>query len=178
MPDSLWPHGLQHTSLLCPSPSHGVCTNSCPSSQWCHPTISSSATPFCCLQSVPSSRSFPWVSSSHPVAKVLELQLQQQSFQRVFRVDFLKGWLVWYPCSARDSQESSPAPQFPSISSLALSLLYVPTLTLYMTTGKTHSVKPINSFSHYASWGESFPSPPVFMPGKSYSNPTPHPPAD
>ena len=155
-----------------------VYSNSCRLSQWCHPTISSSATPFCCLQSVPSSRSFPWVSSSHPVAKVLELQLQQQSFQRVFKVDFLKGWLVWSPCSRGDSQESSPESQFKSISSLALSLLYVPTLTLYMTTGKTHSVKPINSFSHYASWGESFPSPPVFMPGKSYSNPTPHPPAD
>ena len=49
------------------------------------------------------------------MAKVLELQ--HQSFQRVFRVDFLKDWLVWTPCFPRDSQESSPAPQFESISS-------------------------------------------------------------
>ena len=43
--DSLWPHGLQHTRLPCPSPSPGVCSNSCPLNQWCHPTISSSVTP-------------------------------------------------------------------------------------------------------------------------------------
>ena len=53
---------------------------------------------------------FPVISSSHHVAKVLELQLQHQSFQWLFRVDFLKGWLVWYPCSPRGSQESSPTP--------------------------------------------------------------------
>ena len=51
MSDSLWPHGLQHTRLPCPSPSLGVCLNSCPSSQWCHPTISSSVAPFSCPQS-------------------------------------------------------------------------------------------------------------------------------
>ena len=44
--NSLWPHGLQHASLPCPSPSHGACSNSCPLSQWCHPTISSSVVPF------------------------------------------------------------------------------------------------------------------------------------
>ena len=55
----LWPHGLQHTRLNCPSPSPRVCTNSCPSSRWCHPTSSSSATLFSsCLQSFPASQSF------------------------------------------------------------------------------------------------------------------------
>ena len=53
---------------------------------------------------------FQWVDSSHQVAKVLELQLQHQSFQWIFRVDFLEDWLVWSPCSPRDSQESSPTP--------------------------------------------------------------------
>ena len=48
MSDSLWPHGLQHARLPCPSPSPGVCTNSCSLTQWCHPTISSSVTPFFC----------------------------------------------------------------------------------------------------------------------------------
>ena len=58
MSDSLWPHGLQHTRLPCPSPSPGVCSDSCPSSQWCHPTISSSVVPFpSCLQSFPASGS-------------------------------------------------------------------------------------------------------------------------
>ena len=51
---------------------------------------------------------FQCVNSSHQVAKVLELQLQHHSFQWIFRVDFLKDWLVWSPCSPRDSQESSP----------------------------------------------------------------------
>ena len=60
MPDSLWPHGLQHTRPPCPSPIPGVYSNSCPLSWWCHPTISSSVIPFSsCLQSLPASGSFP-----------------------------------------------------------------------------------------------------------------------
>ena len=55
-----------------------------------------------------------WVSSPHQVAKILGLQLQHQSFQWIFKVDFLYDWLVWSPCSPRDSQESSPTPQFES----------------------------------------------------------------
>ena len=57
--DSLWPHGLQHARLPCPSPKPGACSNSCLSSRWCHPTISSSVVPFFCLQSFPASGSFP-----------------------------------------------------------------------------------------------------------------------
>ena len=57
--DSLWPHGLQHTRLPCPSPTLGAYSNSCPSSQWCHPTITSSFGPFSSrLQSFPASGSF------------------------------------------------------------------------------------------------------------------------
>ena len=60
MSDSLWPHGLQHARLPCPSPTPRACSNSCPLSQWCHPTISSSVVPFSsCLQSFPASGSFP-----------------------------------------------------------------------------------------------------------------------
>ena len=59
MPNSLQPHGLQHASLTCPSPSPRVHSNSCPSSRWCHPAISSSVVPFSsCLQSFPASGSF------------------------------------------------------------------------------------------------------------------------
>ena len=71
------------------------------------------------------------------MAKVLKLQLQHQSCQWIFRVDFLYDWLVWSLCSPRDSQESSPTWQFKSINSSALSRLYGPTFTSYMTTGKT-----------------------------------------
>ena len=59
MSDSLWPHGLQHTRLPCPSPTPKACSNSCPLSQWSHPTISSSVIPFSCLQSFLASGSFP-----------------------------------------------------------------------------------------------------------------------
>ena len=76
--DSLQPHGLQYARLPCPSLSPRVCSNSCPLSQWCYPSISPSVTPFSsCLQSFPASGSFPmswlfaWGSQS-----ILELQLQ------------------------------------------------------------------------------------------------------
>ena len=60
---SLWPHGLQHARLTYPSPSPRACSKSCPLSQWCHPTISSSVIPFSsCLQSFPASGSFPIMS--------------------------------------------------------------------------------------------------------------------
>ena len=72
---------------------------------------------------------FQWVSSSHQVANGLEFQLQHQSFQWIVIVDFLKDRLVGCPCNARDSQESSPAPQFQSINLSVLCLLCGPPLT-------------------------------------------------
>ena len=86
MSDSLWPHGLQHVRLPCPTPTPGAYSMS----QCCHPTISSSVVLFSsCLQSFLASGLFQWVSSSHQVAKVLEFQLQHQSFQWISRTDFL-----------------------------------------------------------------------------------------
>ena len=67
MSNSLWPHGLQHTRLPCPSTSPGASSNSSPLSQWCHPMISSSVIPFSsCLQSFPASESFllSWLFTS------------------------------------------------------------------------------------------------------------------
>ena len=84
---------------------------------------------------------FQWVSSSHQVAKLLELKLQHHSFRWIFRVYFLYNWLVGSPCSPKDSQESSPAPQFESINSLALRFLYSPTLTSIYYYWKNHSFK-------------------------------------
>ena len=66
MSDSLWPNGLQRTRRPCCSPSPGICSNSCPLSQWCYLTISSSAVPISCLQSFPASGTFPksWLFTS------------------------------------------------------------------------------------------------------------------
>ena len=82
---------------------------------------------------------FKWVNSSHQVAKVLEFQLQHQSFHWTVRVDLLYTWLVWSPFSPRDSQESSPTLQFKSINSSALSFLYSPTLTSIHDCWKNHT---------------------------------------
>ena len=111
-------------------------SNSCPSSRWCHPLPLPSPPIFNLFQHQGLSQ---WVSSSHHMAKVLEFQLQQQSFQWIFRTDFSYDRLVGSPCCPRDCQESSPTPQFKSINSLALSLLYSPTLISVNDYGKNHS---------------------------------------
>ena len=117
------------TPGLCPSPTPGVHSNSCPLSQWCHPTISSSVIPFSShLQSFPASESFPKSQFFVSGGQTIGFQRQHQSFQWIFRTDLLQNGLVGSPCSPRDSQESSPTPQFKSINSLALSFLYSPTL--------------------------------------------------
>ena len=84
--------------------------------------------------------------SSHEVAKVMQFQLQQHSFQRNSRADLLQNDLdhsdpkVGSPCSPKDSKESSPTPQFKSINSSALSLLHSPTLTSIHDYWKNHSL--------------------------------------
>ena len=83
---------------------------------------------------------FQWVNSLHQVTKVLEFPLQHQSLQGIFRTDFLSDSLVWSPSSPRDSQESSPTPQFKSIISLVLGFLYSPTLTSIHDHWKNHSL--------------------------------------
>ena len=140
MSDSLWPHGLQHARLPCPSPTPRACSNSCPSSQWCHPTISSSIVPFSsCLHSFPASGSFPMSQFFASGGQSIGASASASVLPILFRIDFLYHWLVWSPCSPRDSQESSPTPQFKSISSLAFSFLYGPTLTSLHDYWKNHS---------------------------------------
>ena len=139
--DSLWPHGLQHARPPCLSPTPGVYWNSCPLSQWCHPTISSSVVPSPPAFNLSQHQGlFKWVSFSHQIAKVLKLQLQHQSFQWTPRTDLLQDGLVGSPCSPGVSQESSPTPQFKSIDSSALSFLYSPTLTFIHDYWKNHSL--------------------------------------
>ena len=126
--NSLQPRGMQHARPPCPSPSPRACSNSRPLSWWCHPIVLSHC-PLLFLPSIlPSIRGFSnEFAFLHKVAKVLELQLQHQSLQWIFRTYFLWDWLVWSLCSPRNSQESSPT-QFKSINSSALSLLSTITL--------------------------------------------------
>ena len=83
---------------------------------------------------------FQWVCSIHQVANVLEFRLQHQSSQWTLRTDLFQNGLVGSPCSPRDSQESSPTPQFKSINSSALSLLHSSTLTSIHDLRKNHSL--------------------------------------
>ena len=143
--DYLRSHELQHTRLPCPSPFPWVCSNSCPligdAIQPSHPLLS----PFPCTFNLSQHQGlFQWVSSSHQVAKVLALQLQHQSFQWIFRVDFLWDGLAGPPCSPNDSQGSSPTPQFKSINSLPFTLVYGPTLTSVHDNWKNHSFDYMN----------------------------------
>ena len=90
---------------------------------------------------------FQWVTSWHQVAKVLEFQLQHQSFQWIFRIDFLQDWLVGFPCCPRDSQESSAIPQFKSNNSLVLRFIYGSTLTSKHDCWENHNSDEMDFFS-------------------------------
>ena len=141
MSDSLRPHGLQHARLPCPSPTPGAYTNSCPLSWWCNHLIL--CHPLLLPPSIlPSISLIKWVSSPHQVAKVLEFQLQHQSFQWIFRFDFLYDWPVWSPCSPRDSQESSPTPQFKSINPLLLPPSIFPSIRVFSNESVLHIMWP------------------------------------
>ena len=128
--DPLRPHGLQHTRPPCPSPTPRVYSKSCPSSRWCHPTISSSVICFSCPQSSPASgsfqmsRFFTWGGQSIGVsasASVLARNIQDWS---------PLGWTGWISLLSKWLSRVSPTLQFKSNSSLVLNFLY-------MTSGKT-----------------------------------------
>ena len=139
--DSLWPYGLQHARLPCPSSSPRACSNSCPLSQWCHPTISSSVTSFSsCPQSFPASVSLlmSWLLASggqnigvSDSASVLPMNIQD--WFTLGRTDWISLLL------SKASQESFPTPQFKSINPSVLSFLYNPTLTSIHDYWKNHS---------------------------------------
>ena len=132
MSNFLRPHGLQNARPPCPSPTPGIYSNSCPIGRWCNPTISSSVVPFSsCLQTFPTSGSFPksqfFTSDGQNIgvsalASVLPMNIQDW---------FPLGWTGWISLQPRDSQESSPTPQFGT--QLSIVQLSHP----YRTTGKT-----------------------------------------
>ena len=136
----LQPHELQHARPPCPSPTPRVYPYTCPSvGDVIQPSYPLSAPSTPALNLSQHQSLFKWVSSSHQVAKVLEFQLQHQSFQWTPRTDLPQDGLVGSPCSP-NSQESSPIPQFKSIKSLAYSFLYSPTLTSIHDHWKNHSL--------------------------------------
>ena len=130
MSDSLWPHELQHARLPCPSPTPGTCSNSYPSSQWCHSTISSSVIPFSfCLQSFPANRVF--------------------SNESVFCIRWPKYWSFsisliniqdWFPLGLTDliSLQSKGLKNLLQDHSSKASILYGPTLISIHNYWKKH----------------------------------------
>ena len=140
MSDSLWPHGLQYTRLPCPSPTSGACSNSCLSSQWCHPTISSSVVPFpSCPKSFLASGSFQmsqfFTSGSQSIgvsasAPVLPMHIQDWS---------PLGWTGWISLQSKGLSRVFSDTTVQKLSSLALSFLYGPTLTSIHDYWKNHS---------------------------------------
>ena len=130
-------HGLPHTRLPCQSATPEGCSNSCPSSRWCHPTISSSAVPFSsCLQSFPESGSFPmsrfFASGGQSIGVSTSTSDLPMNIQDWFPLD----WLDLSAGSPWGSQESSPTPQFKIINLSVLSLFMIQLSHPYMTTGK------------------------------------------
>ena len=123
--DSLRPHESQHARPPCPSPSPGVHSDSRPSRPWSLPASGS----------FPMSQLLAWGGQSTGVSALASfLPKKSQGW------DFLQNGLVGSPCSPRDSQESSPTPQFKSINSSALSLLHSPTFTSIRDCWKNHSL--------------------------------------
>ena len=137
--DSLLPHELQHTRLSCSSPYSGVCSNTCPLSQWCHPTISSYPSFSSCPQSLPASGSFPmsrlFTSGGQSIvvsalASVLPVNIQ--------------GWfsLGLTGLTSLLSKGLSSLLQFESINSSVLSLPYRPALISIHDYWKNHNLDP------------------------------------
>ena len=137
----LRPHGLQHARPPCPLPTSRVYSNSCPLSRWCHPTISSSVLPFSShLQSFPASGSFPmsqlFVSGGQSTGVSASASVLPMNIQNWFPL----GWTGWISLQSNGLLRVSPTPQFKSITSLALSFLYSPTLTSIHDYWKNHSL--------------------------------------
>jgi len=113
---TLRPSGLQHARPPCPSPTPRVYSNSCPLSQWCEPTISSSVVPFSSrLQSFPASGSFQMSQFFAPGGQSIRVSGSAPVLPMNIQDWFPLVGLAGSPCHPRDSQASSPTPQFKSI---------------------------------------------------------------
>ena len=136
--DSLWTHGLQHARLHCPSPTPEACSNSCPSSQWCHPTISSSVIPFSsCPQCFPASGSFQMSQLFVPGGQSTGVSASTSVLPKNIQDWFPLGWTGWI-----------------SLQSKGLSKVFfiVQLSHPYMTTGKTIALTRRTFVGKVMSW--------------------------
>ena len=142
MSDSLLPHGLQHASLPCSSPSPRAYSNSCAQSQWCHPTVSSSVCPFSSsLRSFPASGSFPmsqfFTSGGQSIGVSASASVLPMNIQGWFPL----GWTRWISLISKGlsrvfSNNTVQKHQF-----FGAQLFFIVQLSHpYMTTGKKHSL--------------------------------------
>ena len=141
MSDSLWPHESQHARPPCPSPTSGVHSDSRPSSQWCHPAISSSVVPFSFFsQSLPASESFPmsqlfaWGGQSTGVSALASFPPKKSQGWSSLE------WTDWISLQSKGFSRVFSKPQFKSINSSALSFLHSLTLTSIHDHRKNHSL--------------------------------------
>ena len=135
MSDSLWPHGLHHARLPCPSLSPEVCSSPCPLSQWCHPIISSSVTPFSCPQSFPASESLPmnWLFPSGGQSIGASASVLSMNIQGRFPLG-LTGLIL----AVQGTLKSLLQHHSSKASVLRCSVFFIVQLSHpYMTTGKT-----------------------------------------
>ena len=156
MSDSLQPRELQHTRLPCPSSAPRACSNSCPSGWWCHPTISSSIIPSPPAFNFSQHPSlFQWVSTSHQVAKVLEPQLQHQSFQWISRTDLFR--IDWFDLLAVKGTLKSLLQHHRSKASIlqhsAFFMVQLSHHTWLQESGSGHSVSNVTQCKISFTWG-------------------------
>ena len=141
MSDSLRPHESQHARPPCPSPASGVCSNSCPSSWWCHPAISSSVIPFSsCPQPLPASGSLPmsqlftWGGQSTGVsASASVLPMNTQDWCPL-------GWTGWISLQSKGRSRVFSNTTVPNHQFFGASFLYSPTLTSIHDHWKNHNL--------------------------------------
>ena len=128
--DSLWPHGLQHTRPPCPSPTPRDHSNSRTSSQWCHPTISSTAVPFSFRpQSFPASGSFQMSQFFASGGQIIGVSASAWVLPMNIQVWFPLGWTCWISLQSKGFSRVFPTSEFKSMNSSALSFLYSTILT-------------------------------------------------
>ena len=137
---TLWPHGLHHTSLPCPSLSPWVCSDSCPLNQWCHPTIPSSVIPFSfCPQSSPVSGSLPMRQLFSSGGQSIGASASASVLPMIIQGWFHLGLIGLVSLLSKGLSKSLLQHQFKSSNSSVLSLHYGPTLTSIHDYWKNHS---------------------------------------
>ena len=133
-------HGLQHTRLPYSSSTLGACSNPCPLGWWCHPIISSSVVPFSsCPQALPALGAFPMSKFFASGVQSIRVSASESVLLMNIQDWFPLGLTGLISLQSKDSQESSPTPQFKTINSLVLSFLYSLTLTSIYDYWKNHS---------------------------------------